>query len=124
MLKREEEMDNPRVIRVVLRSPDGTYLAGGPEAWRYTSERDEAHVFDYERDHIAEQLGKLEREHGLALSVVPVDPRERYEVCDSCGLRVMAMRAFFDGQNYLCPDCRKKLTSGARLPDSVSPRKT
>ena len=54
----------------------------------------------------------LSRVHGLTLSVVAVDPLERYEVCDVCGNRAMPYSTFFDGKRYFCPDC---------LPDKAAP---
>jgi hypothetical protein len=42
------------------------------------------------------------------LSAVPVDPTERYEVCDVCGQRTMPYSIFFDGKNYTCSGCRSK----------------
>ena len=100
------DMNDPHAIKVVLRTLDGMYLAGHQQEWLFTEMASEATVFNYVGDHIPEQLDKLEREHGLVLLPVPVDPHERYEVCDRCGRRVMSFKVFFDGQQYLCPDCR------------------
>ncbi len=100
-------MTDPRGIKVLLRTLDGRYLAGEPEAWSFTPISSEARVFSYIADRIPEQLERLERDHGLVLLAVPVDPHDRYETCDRCGSRMLAFRAFFDGHEYLCPECRK-----------------
>ena len=101
-------MQEHHAIKVVLRSLDGRYLAGHRGAWTFVSERPEAHVFDYVADRIPEQLEALEYQHGLVLTAVALDPRDRYEVCDRCGHHMMSLSAFFDGSQYLCPDCREK----------------
>ncbi len=100
-------MEDPRGIKVIIRSPDGRYIAGHQEAWSLTADTSKARVFDFVADHIAEQLESLRHSHGLMWVAVPVDPRERYEVCDLCGQRVMAMRTFYDGRQFLCLDCKE-----------------
>lgn len=101
-------MSERHAIHVVLRDGYGRYLAGQQNLWSFTEDLSEARVFDFIRDRIAEQLETLRREHGLALNVVPVDPAERYEVCDTCGQRAMPYSIFFDGEHYTCSDCRSK----------------
>ena len=98
-------MDDKHAIKVVIRGPDGRFLKGAPEDWSFTEDRTEARVFDFVRDCIAEQLEILRQDRGIQWEAEPIDPRERYEICDQCGKRVMAFRAFFDGQCYLCPEC-------------------
>ena len=93
-------------IHVVLRDGCGRYLAGQRNMWVFTEDFSQARVFDFIRDRIAEQIEALHREHGLALSIIAVDPLERYEICDLCGHRTMPYSIFFDGQKYLCPECR------------------
>jgi len=101
-------MSERHAIHVVLRDGYGRYLAGQRNLWSFTEDFTQARVFDFIRDRIAEQLETLHREHGLALSVVPVDPIERYEVCDICGQRTMPYSIFFDGKHYTCSGCRSK----------------
>jgi hypothetical protein len=104
-------MHDHHAIKVMLRSPDGRYLAGHRGAWTFADERKDAHVFDYVADRIPQQLEALEHQHGLVLTAVALDPRDRYEVCDCCGQQMMSLRAFFDGSQYLCPDCQQKSSS-------------
>ncbi len=99
-------MRERHAIHVVLRDGCGRYLAGQRETWSFTEDFTQAKVFDFIRDRIAEQVERLSRDHGLALSVVAVDPLERYEVCDICGNRAMPYSIFFDGHRYFCRDCR------------------
>ncbi|HWW01649.1 MAG TPA: hypothetical protein VNZ64_18265 [Candidatus Acidoferrum sp.] len=101
-------MQEHRAIKVVLRNLDGQYLAGHQGAWTFADEGKDARVFDYVADRIPEQLETLECQHGLVLIAVAVDPRDRYEVCDRCGQHVMSLKTFFDGTQYLCPECRQK----------------
>lgn len=98
-------MRERHAIHVVLRDGCGRYLAGQRETWSFTEDFTQAKVFDFIRDRIAEQVEMLSRDHGLALSVVAVDPLERYEVCDICGNRAMPYSIFFDGHRYFCRDC-------------------
>jgi hypothetical protein len=63
-------------------------------------------VFDCRRDRIDQQLEYLFLTQGVALEVVPVDPREIHETCDRCGRLVLAFQVFFDGTQYLCATCR------------------
>ncbi|HEY5911308.1 MAG TPA: hypothetical protein VJA21_11965 [Verrucomicrobiae bacterium] len=99
-------MTEPHAIHVVLQSWDGKYLAGQTGAWSFSDQIDQARVFDYIADRIPEQLEKLEQGHGISLAVLPLDPRARFETCDRCGERMMAFRIYFDGKEYLCPECR------------------
>ena len=92
-------------IHVVLRDGCGRYLTGYRNKWSFTDDFSQAKVFDFIRDRIAEQLDQLQRNHGLTLSVVAVDPAERYEICDFCGRRAMPYSTFFDGKNYFCHEC-------------------
>jgi len=92
-------------IHVVLRDGYGRYLAGQRDMWTFTEDLSQAKVFDFIRDHISEQVEILRRDHGLELSIVSIDPVERYEVCDFCGHRTMPYSTYFDGKNYFCRDC-------------------
>jgi hypothetical protein len=94
-------------IHVVLRDGCGRYLSGQRNTWSFTEDFAQARVFDFIRDRIADQLDALSREHGLVLTVIAVDPLERYEICDACGQRAMPYSIFFDGKNFLCPGCVK-----------------
>ena len=104
-------MPDPDAIKVVLRAIDGRFLAGHRGSWRFIDDPKAACVFDYLADHIPEQLSNLQRNFGLVLTAVAVDPHERYEVCDRCGRHIMALKAYFDGAEYLCPACRQKTES-------------
>jgi len=98
-------MGERHAIHVVLRDGCGRYLSGQQNTWSFTEDFAQAKVFDFIRDRIAEQVEALQRNEGLALSVVAVDPIERYEICDICGRRAMPYSTFFDGHRYFCHDC-------------------
>lgn len=116
-------MQEPHVIKVVLRDLNGRYLAGHAGAWKFVEDPRTAYVFDYVRDRIPEQLEALEYQHGLVLNTVTLDPRDRYEICDHCGTRLMSVRTFFDGAEYLCPECHEKKVLAERFKASSAPLK-
>jgi hypothetical protein len=107
-VKFRPQMPDRHTIKVMLRNSTGQFLAGHQRAWSLTEDRAKAKVFDYLRDHIAEQLEALQKDSGITWAVVPVDPRERYETCDRCGQKAMSFKVFFDGREYLCPECRNR----------------
>jgi len=100
-------MNDRHDVHVVIRNFDGQYLTGFQGAWGFSDQVAQAKVFGYVADHIPEQLQLLKQNQGLWLEAVPIDPRERYETCDHCGQRMMSFRVYFDGKEYLCPDCRE-----------------
>ena len=99
-------MSERHAIHVVLRDGCGRYLAGQRNMWSFTEDFAQAHIFDFVRDRIADQIETLRTQHSLILSVVAVDPLERYEICDVCGQRDMPYSIFFDGKRYFCSGCR------------------
>jgi hypothetical protein len=94
-------------IKVVIRGPDGKYIAGSPANWGFTADRGRALVFDYHAHQVAEQLEAIRRTHGIALEAVPLAPQEIYETCDQCERVAMPFTMFFDGSRFLCIDCRQ-----------------
>ena len=48
--------------KVAVRRDDGLYMAFDPAtaSWTWTPDRSEARVFDFDRDHVADQLGEVE----------------------------------------------------------------
>ncbi len=111
--------NEPHAIHVVLQNCEGRYLAGQTGSWSFSDHLDQARVFDYVADHIPEQLEILEQSHGITLIALPLDPRERYESCDRCGARLMAFKIYYDGRQYLCPECR---TVAAQLNEASAER--
>jgi len=99
---------DPHAIKVVLRAPDGRYLASlGPE-WVFTADLTRAQVFDFVRDEVAARVESARRDLGVTWTVVRADPRAGYETCDYCGRRVMAFKAAFDGRRFLCAECQNQ----------------
>ncbi len=99
--------EEPDVIKVLIVNDCGQYLAGTATHWEFTDDRIRARVFDYTRDHVAEQIDLVRRAHGLTWIAVRLDPREAYEFCDRCGARIVNIRAYFDGKNFFCAQCRQ-----------------
>jgi hypothetical protein len=115
-------MRERHAIHVVLRDGYGRYLAGQKSSWAFTDDFAAARVFDFVTDRIAEQVEVLRRNYGLELSIIAVDPLDRYEICDVCGHHAMAYSTFFDGHRYFCPDCRPHAVSaeGPERPAELS----
>ena len=95
-------------IHVVLRDGCGRYLSGERNSWCFTEDFAQARVFDFVRDRIADQIESLRHEQGIALSVIAVDPLERYEICDFCGDRTLPYSIVFDGHKFYCLECHKR----------------
>ena len=94
-----------RDIKVVLRTPDGHYLAGGPTDWEFTNHLTEAAVFNYLADEIETQLETIKKAQGFVLEAVHVAALELCETCDRCQETVLPTIAFYNGKQFLCPDC-------------------
>jgi hypothetical protein len=94
-----------RDIKVVLRSPEGHYLAGGPTERELTDNLAEAAVFNYLADQVETQLEKIQESLGVLFEAVHVAASELCETCDRCREAVLPTIAFFDGKRFLCPDC-------------------
>src|ERR1039457_2728389 len=94
-----------RDIKVVLRTPDGQYLAGGPTEWEFTDHLAEAAVLDYLADEIETQVQAIRTSQGLVLEAVHVASHELHETCDRCAELVPPTVAFFDGKQFLCSGC-------------------
>ena len=99
-------MNDREAVNVLIVNDDGQYLAGAAIDWEFTDDRSRAAVFDYWADQVAERIELVRKAHGRVWIAVKLDPREVYEFCDRCGRRMRALRTFFDGQHFLCGDCR------------------
>jgi hypothetical protein len=99
-------MNDREAVKVLIVNDDGLYLAGTATDWEYTDDRSKAAVFDYLGDRVAERIELIRKVHGRVWIAVKLDPREVYEFCDRCGCRIRAIRTFFDGQQFLCGECR------------------
>ena len=91
--------------KVVIQNPAGEYLAGDNKSLWFTDDRFKAIIFDYKAHRVEAQLAMLQQE-GIVLKAVPVPLKEFYETCDRCEKMLLPLRAFFDGRQFLCPDCR------------------
>ncbi len=108
------DMAKFRDIKVVLRSPDGQYLAGGENAWEFTSDLTQAAVFNYLADQIETQLESIRKSQGIQLEAVHVAATELCETCDRCNETVLPTIAFFNGKQFLCPDCSERGSQTSR----------
>src|SRR6266446_2161497 len=99
-------MTGSEASKVFIKRPDGSPLCGAGKPWALTEHSTRATVFDYARDRIAEQLEGLRKTHGISLLIVAVDPKEIHERCDSCEQLVTPAKAFFDGKQFFCGDCK------------------
>ena len=101
-------MNDREAVKVLIVNDDGQYLAGTATDWEFTDDRSKATVFDY-----------LERPGGGDASIWSARPTGGFGSplswtrgkCMSfvtgadagCG----PSRLFFDGQQFLCGDCRE-----------------
>jgi hypothetical protein len=93
-------------IKVVLQTDDGKYLSGSAINWRFTEERSSAIVFDLFAQRVHQRAAFLSECLGFRLQPVPLPPEEIYESCDLCQCLIMARQVFFNGRQFLCPDCK------------------
>ena len=100
-------MNDREAVKVLIVNDDGQYLTGTHTAWEFTDDRKRARIFDYLEDQVADKIELVRKAHGRVWIAVKLDPREVYEFCDRCGRRMRAYKAFFDGQQFLCADCRE-----------------
>jgi hypothetical protein len=108
MPRPSNKQTEPPDIKVVIRNPQGKYLAGNATNWFFTDERSAAIIFDYRADRVPEQLEQIRKAHGLALAADPVPLDEIYETCDRCQELFMPSMILFDGKRFLCAECRRR----------------
>ena len=82
----------------------------------FSDDVSKAIVFDCRREDVETQLYYLRLTRGVMLKAEPVDPSEIHETCDRCGHLALSFHMFFDGQHYLCPDCRESQPAPGREP--------
>ena len=111
MPRRSNKLTEPPDIRVFIRNAQGKYLAQDANGLFFTEDRSAALVFNYRSDSVLEQLAIIKTTHGLALTAEPVPPEEIYETCDRCGDLFMPFMILYDGKQFLCPDCRRRLSA-------------
>jgi len=93
-------------IKVVLQTPDGKYLSGSALNWRFTEHRASAIVFDLFGQDMHQRAALLSERLGFRLQPVPLPPEEVYETCDVCQCLLVPRQVFFNGHQFLCPDCK------------------
>ena len=108
MPRKSDKTVEPQDFKVFIRNPHGKYLARDDHGLFFTDDRAAAMVFDYGGDSVAQQLELIGKTHGLVLTPDPVPLEEIYERCDRCRDWFMPFMIFFDGTQFLCPDCRPR----------------
>jgi hypothetical protein len=111
MPRRSDKPTEPPDIRVFIRNARGKYLAQDANGLFFTEDHSAALVFSYRSDCVSEQIEMIGTKHGIALTAEPVPPEEIYETCDRCQDLFMPFMTFFDGKQFLCPDCRRRASS-------------
>ncbi len=97
-------MTVPNALFVRIRNSEGKYLGGKPPKVEFVEDINKAIIFDCRREGLQiEQLGLPE---GMALEAVPVEATEIRETCDRCGRPALSAQMFFDGEHYLCRECK------------------
>ena len=110
MPRKSDRPNDPPDIKVYIRNVRGKYLAQDANGLFYTENRSAAMIFNYRADHVAEQLEMIGKMHGIALAADPVPPEEIYEMCDRCRDLFMPFMISFDGKQFLCADCRRRVS--------------
>jgi hypothetical protein len=110
MPRTSDKPSEPPDIKVFIRTARGKYLAEDANGLYFTENRSAAMILNYRADRVLEQLEMLGRTHGIALAADPVPPEEIYETCDRCKELFMPFMTFFDGKQFLCADCRRRLS--------------
>jgi hypothetical protein len=101
-------------IKVFLCNARGMYLAQDANGLFFSNDRSVAIVLNYKSDRVEEQLDALRATHGIVLRADPVPVGEIYETCDRCKELFMPWMTYFDGQHFLCNDCRKLTAKKAK----------
>ncbi len=96
-------------MKVLVQRLNNGYLAHEGEGWGLTPDWSKATLFEYPKPGFVEQLRGLPDALGAIFVMVPVDALNFFEMCDRCGRLVRPLKAFFDGTQFLCPDCRTKV---------------
>ena len=99
-------MDEAPPLKVLLANVHGEFLATEDGHWVFTDERTRAMVFDYIADTVPQKIEMVQRMYRLVLKAVPLDPGEFFEFCDGCNRISIPLDFFFDGIQFLCPNCR------------------
>jgi hypothetical protein len=99
-------MGNDENLKVRIRNAEGNYLTGDFKSLWFTDDPLKALVFDYWRHQVAQQIENLKEEIGITLEAEPIDPKEIYETCDGCNRLGMPFDLAFDGNRFLCDDCK------------------
>ncbi len=98
-------MAEQRIIKVLIQTLDGRYVARAGGAWGLTSDFAKAEIFDYPDPGLGEQLKEVPSSLHSNFVVVPFDTLKTHETCDRCGRKVRPSKTFFDGAHFLCPEC-------------------
>ncbi|MGO8930772.1 MAG: hypothetical protein ACLQU3_28265 [Limisphaerales bacterium] len=110
MPRTTDKPNEPPDIKVFIRTSRGKYLAEDANGLFFTENRSAALILNYRSDHVLEQLEMIGKTHGIALAADPVPPEEIYETCDRCKELFMPFMTFFDGKQFLCADCRSRVS--------------
>ncbi len=116
------QMTASNCLFVRIRNSEGKYLGGDARKMDFYDDINRAIIFDCRRDRIDQQIEYIRITQGIVLEPVPVDPKEIHETCDRCGRLALSFQMFYDGERYLCGECRNAgSTSSGRVRASNNP---
>jgi hypothetical protein len=101
----EPDMNSCESLPVVVCNPDGEFLTLIDGGWAFTSDRSQAHIFDYIGDDVPARLKQAHRDLGVLWIARPIGPQLANEKCDDCGRTIPPTQAHFDGSRFHCPSC-------------------
>ncbi len=90
---------------VRLRNPEGSYLSQGKKGFAFIANPDRALIFEFEEGE-AQRIVALFAEEDIQLTIEYVEDFDVYEVCDKCHEMQLPHDTFFNGQSFLCFDCK------------------
>ncbi len=105
-----------QALFVRIRDAEGRYVGTTEKGLAFTDDVNRAIVFDSRRDRVQDHLARIQQKLGIALELETVDPREIHETCDRCGRLALSFQMFYDGERYLCQDCRKRAAANRPKP--------
>jgi hypothetical protein len=77
-----------------------------PKNWGFLADRSSALLADYSKEQAATQLAAARTKSGPARRTVKANSSRFYETCDCCKSRQLPFDLHFDGEKFLCRDCR------------------
>jgi hypothetical protein len=90
-----------------MPGPQIAGLVREPKNWGFIADRSKASLFACAGEQVTAQPAATRKRTGRALKILCVDSSQFYETCDRCKRQRLPFDLYFDGDKFLCRDCRK-----------------